>query len=61
MGFHGARDMKKKRLILAIAGCVPLIATAGIVGQNLGFADAGTVVLVALGVAALIAARRHQH
>jgi len=50
----------KKQLILALAGCMPLVATADIVGHNLGFADASTTVIVALGVVALIAARRIQ-
>jgi len=50
----------KKQLILALAGCMPLIATADILGHNLGFADASTTVIVALGIVALIAARRFQ-
>jgi len=50
----------KKQLIAALAGCMPLVATADIVGHNLGFADASTTVIVILGVLALIAARRFQ-
>ena len=50
----------KKQLILALAGCMPLVATADIMGRHLGFADASTTVVVALGIVALIAARRFQ-
>jgi len=53
------RDMKK-RMMLALAGCMPLIATADIMGNHLGFADASTALIVVLGVIALIAARRFQ-
>jgi hypothetical protein len=52
-------DMKK-RMILALAGCMPLVATADIMGQNIGFADASTVMLVVLGSVALMVARRLQ-
>ena len=48
----------KKRMVLAAAGCMPLIATAGIMGESLGFADASTPVIVVLGIIALFATRR---
>jgi hypothetical protein len=50
----------KKRLILAIFGCMPLVATADIMGQSIGLADASTVMMLILGSVALLMARRLQ-
>ena len=47
-------------LILAIAGCMPLVATADIMGQSIGFAEASTAISLALGALALVVARRIQ-
>jgi hypothetical protein len=50
----------KKRMILSLAGCMPLVAAADIMGKNLGFTDASTAVVVVLGAVALVVARRLQ-
>jgi hypothetical protein len=50
----------KKRIVLAIAGCMPLVATADIMGQSLGLADASTAISIVLGIMALAVARRLQ-
>lgn len=50
----------KKRLVLAAACCMPLVAAADIMGNSLGFADASLTVSMALGAIALIVTRRLQ-